>query len=68
MYNAELRTQKGVLKMLYWAFTFLVIAIIAAILGFGIAAAAAASIAKVLFFLFLILFAVSVVMHFGKRV
>jgi uncharacterized membrane protein YtjA (UPF0391 family) len=54
--------------MLYWAFTFLVIAIIAAILGFGITAATAASMAKVLFFLFLILFAISIVVHFGRRV
>jgi uncharacterized membrane protein YtjA (UPF0391 family) len=54
--------------MLYWAFTFFVVAIIAAIFGFGIAAAAAAGIAKILFFLFMILFAISVAMHFGRRV
>ncbi|MGD1071972.1 MAG: DUF1328 family protein [Bryobacteraceae bacterium] len=54
--------------MLYWAFTFLFIAIIAAIFGFGIVAAAAAGIARILFVLFLVLFAISLVMHFGRRV
>jgi uncharacterized membrane protein YtjA (UPF0391 family) len=53
--------------MLYWAFMFLVIAIMAAIFGFGIAASAAAGIAKILFFLFLIGFVISVVMHMGRR-
>lgn len=42
--------------MLKWAATFLVIAIVAAIFGFTGIAAGAATIAKVLFFLFLILF------------
>ena len=36
--------------MLSWAFTFLVIAIIAAIFGFGGIAGAATGIAKILFF------------------
>ena len=39
--------------MLSWALTFFVIAIIAAVFGFGGIAASAAGIAKVLFFLFL---------------
>jgi uncharacterized membrane protein YtjA (UPF0391 family) len=47
--------------MLSWALTFLIIAVIAAVLGFGIIAGTAASIAKVLFFVFLILFLVSLV-------
>jgi uncharacterized membrane protein YtjA (UPF0391 family) len=42
--------------MLYWAFVFLVISIVAAVLGFGGIAAGAATIAKVLFGIFLILF------------
>lgn len=54
--------------MMYWAFMFLVVAIIAAIFGFGIAASAAAGMAKILFFLFLIGFVVSLVMHMGRRV
>jgi uncharacterized membrane protein YtjA (UPF0391 family) len=49
--------------MLSWAITFLIVAIIAALFGFGIIASGAAAIAKVLFFLFLIAFLVSLVMH-----
>ena len=45
--------------MLSWALTFLVVALIAAVLGFGIIAGTAASIAKILFFVFLVLFVVS---------
>jgi len=42
--------------MLKWAATFLLIAIVAAIFGFTDIAAGAATIAKVLFFIFIILF------------
>lgn len=45
--------------MLTYAITFLVLALIAAILGFGVIAGTAATIAKVLFFIFLVLFVVS---------
>jgi len=48
--------------MLSWALTFLVIALIAGVLGFGVVAGTAASIAKVLFLLFLVLFVVSLVL------
>lgn len=51
--------------MLGWALTFLVIAIIAGILGFGMVAGTAAGIAKLLFALFLILFLASLI--FGRR-
>ncbi len=51
--------------MLYWAIVFLVVAIIAAVFGFGVIAGTAAWIAKVLFIVFLILFVVSLV--FGRR-
>jgi len=54
--------------MLYYALVFFVIAILAAIFGFGGAAIAFAGIAKILFFLFLVLFLVSLVMHVGRRV
>lgn len=47
--------------MLSWAITFLVIALIAAVLGFGGIAGAATGIAKILFFAFLVLFLVSLV-------
>jgi uncharacterized membrane protein YtjA (UPF0391 family) len=54
--------------MLYWTLVFLVIAIVAGLLGFGAVAFAAAGIAKLLFFLFLVLFVLSLVMHVGRRV
>lgn len=54
--------------MLYWALVFLIVSILAAIFGFGIAASAAAGMAKILFFIFLIGFLVSMVMHLGRRV
>jgi uncharacterized membrane protein YtjA (UPF0391 family) len=48
--------------MLSWALTFLVIALIAGVLGFGVIAGTAAQIAQVLFLLFVVLFVVSLVM------
>lgn len=45
--------------MLHWSLVFLVVAIIAAFLGFGALAGAAATIAKVCFFLFLVIWLVS---------
>jgi uncharacterized membrane protein YtjA (UPF0391 family) len=49
--------------MFSWALTFFVLALLAAILGFGGIAAGAASIGKVLFFMFLVLFVVSLIMN-----
>ena len=54
--------------MLYYALVFLLIAILAAVFGFGGVAIAFAGIAKILFFLFIVLFLVSLVMHVGRRV
>ena len=51
--------------MLSWAITFLVIALIAGVLGFGGIAGTATGIAQVLFGLFLILFIVSLLL--GRR-
>jgi uncharacterized membrane protein YtjA (UPF0391 family) len=45
--------------MLHWAALFLMIALIAALFGFGGIAASATGMAKVLFFIFLVLFVVS---------
>lgn len=45
--------------MLRWALIFLIVAIIAAIFGFGGVAAAAVDIAKILFYIFLVLFLVA---------
>ena len=49
--------------MLYYALVFLVIALVAAVLGFGGIAASAAGISKILFFVFLVLFIASAVFH-----
>ena len=54
--------------MLYWALMFLVIAILAAIFGFTGISLMAAGIAKILFFVFVILFVVSLIMHAARRV
>jgi uncharacterized membrane protein YtjA (UPF0391 family) len=51
--------------MLSWAITFLIIALVAAILGFGGIAGTAVGIAKLLFFVFLALFIISLFM--GRR-
>ncbi len=53
------------ITMLRWTLIFLVIAIIAAIFGFGGIYVAAAGIAKFLFFLFIVLFILSLI--FGRR-
>lgn len=47
--------------MLYWALVFFIVAIVAALFGFGGIASGAASIAKVLFFLFVVLFVISLI-------
>jgi uncharacterized membrane protein YtjA (UPF0391 family) len=52
--------------MLSYAVTFLIIALIAAVLGFGGIAGTAIGIAKILFFVFLVLFLISAVMHVGR--
>ena len=53
--------------MLGWALTFLVIAILAAIFGFTGVAAASAGIAKLLFFVFLVVFLVTLIMSVARR-
>jgi uncharacterized membrane protein YtjA (UPF0391 family) len=58
--------QKG-LQMLHYALVFFVVALIAAVFGFGGIAAGAAEIAKILFFIFLILFVVSLVTGLFRR-
>ena len=50
--------------MLRWALGFFVVALIAAALGFGNVAASAAGIAQFIFYVFLILFLVSLLGHF----
>jgi uncharacterized membrane protein YtjA (UPF0391 family) len=55
--------------MLGWAIVFFIIAIIAALFGFGGISVAAAGIAKILFFIFLVVFLITIVMYFvrGRR-
>ena len=47
--------------MFGWAVTFLIVALIAAVLGFGGIAASAVEIAKIIFFVAIVLFVVSAV-------
>ena len=49
--------------MLGWALTFLVVALIAGVLGFTTIAGTAIGVAKILFYVFLVLFLVSIVMN-----
>jgi uncharacterized membrane protein YtjA (UPF0391 family) len=53
--------------MLYWAVVFFIVAIAAAVFGFGGIASTAAGIAKILFFIFLVLFLVSLVTGLMRR-
>lgn len=49
--------------MLWWALAFFVIAIVAAVLGFGGLATAAAGIAQVVFYIALALFVIALFVH-----
>jgi len=55
--------------MLRWSLTFFVVAIIAAVFGFGGIASGASEIARVLFFFFVVIFVVSLVwgLFTGRR-
>jgi len=53
--------------MLRYAAIFLIIALVAALLGFTGIAAGAVEIAKILFFVFLLLFAVSLIVGLMRR-
>lgn len=52
-------------NMLSWTLTFIIVALIAGVLGFGTLAGAAATVAQVCFVIFLILFVVSLIR--GKK-
>ncbi|HYK60621.1 MAG TPA: DUF1328 family protein [Bryobacteraceae bacterium] len=54
--------------MLYWTLMFLIVALVAGLLGFGAIAFAAAGVAKILFFVFLVLFLVSLLTNVVRRV
>jgi uncharacterized membrane protein YtjA (UPF0391 family) len=53
--------------MLYWALIFLIVALVAAALGFGGIAVTAASIGQTLFYIFLLLFLVSLIIGLVRR-
>ena len=52
--------------MLGWALTFLIVALIAAVLGFGGIAGFAVEIAKIIFFVAIILFVISAIFGFVR--
>jgi uncharacterized membrane protein YtjA (UPF0391 family) len=53
--------------MLYYAVVFFIIALVAALFGFGGIAAGAVGIAKVLFFVFLIVAVISAILGLSRR-
>lgn len=53
--------------MLNWALMFFLVALLAAVFGFTGIAIAAAGLAKILFFVFLVLFVVSLIAHVSRR-
>lgn len=56
--------------MLRWALIFLIVSLVAGLLGFGGISAAAAGIAKVLFYIFISLFLIALVagLIIGRRI
>ena len=53
--------------MLYWSAVFFVIAVVAAFFGFGNLSESAGDIAKILFFVFVVLFVLSLVAGMFRR-
>ena len=58
---ARLTFRPALFTMLNYALIFLIVALLAGVLGFGVIAGTAATIAKVLFVVFLVLFVVSLI-------
>lgn len=54
--------------MLYLSVLFFLISIIAALFGFGGVASASAGIAQILFFVFIVAFIISLILHLARRV
>ena len=61
------RAERGFITMLNWALAFFLIAILAAILGFTGVAVAFAGMAKILFFVFLVVFLVALIMGVTRQ-
>jgi uncharacterized membrane protein YtjA (UPF0391 family) len=53
--------------MLRWAIVFLVLALIAGLMGFGLIANLSYDIAKILFFVFIVLFVLSLIFGLMRR-
>lgn len=53
--------------MLNWAILFLIVALVAAVLGFGGIAGTAIGIAKIIFVVAIVLFLISAVVHMMRR-
>ena len=53
--------------MLYWALVFFIIALVAGVLGFGGIAVAASDIARILFFIFLVIFLATLTLGLVRR-
>jgi uncharacterized membrane protein YtjA (UPF0391 family) len=64
--RAEIEQKLRMLIMLSWVVTFLIIALIAGILGFGGIAGASVEIAKIIFFIAVVLFLVSAVVGLAR--
>ena len=60
----KVQTEVGV--MLSWVVTFLIVALIAGILGFGGIAGASVEIAKIIFFIAVVLFLISAVVGLAR--
>jgi len=54
--------------MLYWAAIFFIVAMISGIMGFGGIAAASAGMAQILFYVFVIGFVISLILHVAKMI
>jgi uncharacterized membrane protein YtjA (UPF0391 family) len=63
---SETNRKQEVLDMLGWVVTFLIVALIAGILGFGGVAGASIEIAKIIFFIAVVLFLLSVVVGLAR--
>jgi uncharacterized membrane protein YtjA (UPF0391 family) len=68
MCKRRIAPERETFTMLYYALVFFIVALVAGVLGFGGVAIAAAGIAKILFFVFLVLFLVSLIGHSVRRV
>lgn len=53
--------------MIRWIIFFLVVALISGILGFGVLASAAAGIAKIIFYIFIVLLIISLLSRLFKK-